>query len=86
MFGITCAPELFQKIMEQILSSCEGCVNFIDDIIVHGFGKKEHDERLEKVLQTLEEYNVTRNDDKCVYGVEELDFLVHQYFSPPPRG
>lgn len=77
MFGINCAPELFQKIMEQILSECEGCVNFIDDVIVHGVDQEEHDKRLGKVRQKLHDMNVALNDSKCVYGVTELKFLGH---------
>lgn len=77
MFGITCAPELFQKIMEQILSGCEGCLNFIDYIIVYGSTQEEHDERVSKVLDKLKEYDVQLNNDKCIYGVTELKFLGH---------
>lgn len=29
MFGITCAPELFQKILERMLTGLDGVVNFI---------------------------------------------------------
>lgn len=77
MFGITCAPELFQKIMEQILSGCEGCFNFIDDIIVYGADKEEHDKRLAAVLETLSKNEVTLNQEKCIYGVSKLKFLGH---------
>lgn len=78
MFGITCAPELFQKNMEQILCGCDGCVNFIDDILVFGATKEEHDGRLQKVKKRLREYEVTLNDLKCVYGVKEVEFLGHR--------
>lgn len=77
MFGITCAPEIFQKILEQILNGCDGCLNFIDDILVHGSDQAEHDTRLKIVLQRLAKFTVVRNDDKCIYGVPELDFLGH---------
>lgn len=77
MFGISCAPELFQKTMEQVLSGCEGCFNFIDDVIVFGADKNEHDQRLMIVRKTLKENEVTLNEDKCIYGVNELKFLGH---------
>ncbi|XP_040159183.1 uncharacterized protein K02A2.6-like [Anopheles arabiensis] len=77
MFGINCAPELFQKTMEQILTGCEGCLNYIDDIIVYGSHRDEHDKRLTKVLQRLKEWNVVLNADKCVYGVSEMRILGH---------
>lgn len=77
MFGINCAPEIFQKIMEKILISCEGCLNYIDDIIVFAATKKEHDTRLSKVLQQLKNSNVTLNKDKCEIGRLEIQFLGH---------
>lgn len=77
MFGINCAPELFQKIMERILSGCDGCLNYIDDIIIYGATKEEHQFRLTAVLQRLEEYNVLLNKEKCIYGVQSLQFLGH---------
>lgn len=78
MFGITCAPEIFQKIMEQILKGCDGCLNYMDDVIVFAPTKELHDSRLKKVLQRLDEYNVTLNKEKCVFGVNEIIFLGHR--------
>lgn len=67
MFGITCAPELFQKTMEQVLSGCDGCSVFIDDILIYGSNQREHDGRLAAVKQRLKENEVTLNDEKCIY-------------------
>ncbi|XP_055307067.1 uncharacterized protein K02A2.6-like [Sitodiplosis mosellana] len=78
MFGITCAPEIFQKIMEQILQGCDGCLNYMDDVIVFAPTKELHDSRLQKVLERLNEYNVTLNKEKCVFGVSEIIFLGHR--------
>lgn len=41
MFGIVCASEIFQQIMEMILSGCENCLNYIDDIIILGDDDKQ---------------------------------------------
>lgn len=78
MFGISCAPEMFQKIMEQILNGIPGCFVYIDDILVWGSCKSEHDSRLARVLERLEEYYVELNPGKCVYGVDKLEFLGHE--------
>lgn len=45
--------EIFQKTLERILIRCEGAVNFIDDILIFGADREEHDSRLNKVLDTL---------------------------------
>ncbi|XP_052744494.1 uncharacterized protein K02A2.6-like [Bicyclus anynana] len=78
MFGISCAPEQFQKILERILLPCEGVVNFIDDIVVYGENKAEHNARLEKLLATLKESNILLNQNKCVFCVKSIKFLGHE--------
>lgn len=77
MFGITCAPEIFQKLMEQILIGCEGVISYIDDIVVYAPTKEIHDVRLRKVLDRIREYNITLNKEKCRFGVEEIEFYGH---------
>nr|XP_049707012.1 uncharacterized protein K02A2.6-like [Helicoverpa armigera] len=81
MFGISCAPELFQKTLERILLPCEGTLNFIDDIIVYGSDEVEHKARLDRVLEVLKEYNVTLNQKKCVFNAKVVEFLGHQLSS-----
>lgn len=34
MFGISCVPEMFQRIIRSVLKGCERTINFIDDILV----------------------------------------------------
>lgn len=78
MFGINCAPEIFQKTLEKILAGCIGCLNYIDDIIIFGPDQKTHDHRLKVVLNRLKEFNVLLNKDKCVIGATVIDFLGHR--------
>lgn len=77
MFGICCAPEIFQKLLEQILCGCDGCVNYIDDILIFGNNKSQLDKRTQAVLHRLKESNITLNNDKCMYGEEKIQFLGH---------
>lgn len=49
MFGITCGPEIFQRIMTDILVDCKNVIVFIDDILIFGTSKADHDECLRKV-------------------------------------
>ena len=52
-FGISCAPELFQRRMNNILSGLEGVVVvcLMDDILIFGKDEAEHDARLQQVLK-----------------------------------
>jgi len=61
MFGISLAPELFQHIIQQVTSECEGVQHISDDLIVHGNGDREHDVRLVKCIETLAKYGFTIN-------------------------
>lgn len=77
MFGISCAPEMFQKILEHILSDCDNVVNYLDDILVSGETEEEHDKSLRKVLRVLETRNILLNKDKCIFKVKQIEFLGH---------
>ena len=75
MFGINCAPEIFQRVMTEMLAGIDGVVVYIDDVVVAGSTREEHDQRLEKVLSVLEKNNAKLNREKCVFGVTELEIL-----------
>ena len=60
-FGITSAPEHFQRRMSDILTGLDGVVCMMDDILNHGCTPEEHDARLEKVLQRLQGAGLTLN-------------------------
>ena len=49
-FGIACAPEIFQRVMSDILAGPPGVIVYIDDILVFGKNVQEYDECLKKVL------------------------------------
>ena len=76
-FGISSAPEHFQRRMSEILVDLPGVVCQMDDILVFGKTQHEHDQNLEAVLRRLEEANVTLSPQKCEFSKTELTFLGH---------
>ena len=74
-FGITSAPEHFQRRMTAMLGNMEGTVCLMDDILVYGKTKEEHDQRLYTVLDRLQASGITLNKKKCVFGKTEVKFL-----------
>ena len=76
-FGISSAPELFQKRMSAILCDLEGVVCQMDDILVFGKDQAEHDGRLTAVLKRIESSGVTLNPEKCEFSRRKLSFLGH---------
>ena len=53
MFGINRAPKMHQQVMHQVLQNCEGVHHIMDDIIIHGASKDEHDAWLKCVLDKI---------------------------------
>ena len=76
-FGISCAPELFQRRMNTILEGLEEMVCLMDDVLIFVSNKDEHDTRLIEVLQRLEKAGVTLNFQKCQFLQESIKFLGH---------
>lgn len=72
-FGLCNAPDIFQEILQTtVLAGCEGQCNYLDDILVYGKTKAEHDENLAAVLKRLHENNVCINKDKCIIGKQSV--------------
>ena len=53
-FGISCAPGIWQKTMDTILAGLPGMTCYLDDILVVGGTVEKHDERLQQVLEWLD--------------------------------
>ena len=63
--------------MSKILSGLQGVVSHMDDVLIFGQDKTEHDNRLTAVLTTRQSARVTLNKDKCLFGQDRLTFLGH---------
>uniref|UniRef100_A0A3B3HH25 Gypsy retrotransposon integrase-like protein 1 n=1 Tax=Oryzias latipes TaxID=8090 RepID=A0A3B3HH25_ORYLA len=73
-FGISSAPEHFQKRMSRILEGLDGVLCQMDDVLIWGTTQEEHDERLRRALSRLQEAGVTLND-KCEFSKSRIKFL-----------
>ena len=76
-YGITSASEIFQMCFQQIFGDIEGVIIYLDDIMIWGKDEKEHNERVNKVLQRAKEWNVTFNLRKCIFGASEVKYVGH---------
>ena len=88
-FGISSAPEHFQKRMNEILSGLPGALCLIDDILIYGSTQAEHDKNLQAVLERIQSAGVTLNKEKCEFGKTIIKFLGHiispEGISPDPQ-
>ena len=76
-FGICSAPEHFQKQMSQILAGLKGVLCQMDDMLVFGSNKVEHDIRLTAALDRIRNGGVTLNREKCEFEKNKLLFQGH---------
>lgn len=76
-FGISTAPEFFQREMLRVLEGLEGQACLQDDIIVFGRTREERDSHLHQVLKRLQDAGITLNKDKCVLRKQSAEFLGH---------
>lgn len=72
MIGVSFAPEMHNKIIQQTLDECDGVQSIFDDLVVHGKTTEEHDKRLENVLQRLCERGLTLNANKCQFNMTHI--------------
>ena len=75
-FGLTTAPEIFQKQIAQLLEDIDGVTCHIDDVIIHG-KTVEHDRRLFVVLKRLQSAGWTLNSEKCSFRKSSIQILGH---------
>ena len=74
-FGISSAPEHFQKRITQVLEGTDGALCQMDDILVYGKSVGEHNQHLEATLHKLQEANLTLNEEKCEFSKPSVEFL-----------
>lgn len=76
-YGLCSAPSAFSKMMSLMLKDLKGVQNYLDDVIVYGTGKEEHDRNLQMVLAALKEAGLQLNNEKCHFNQTSLRFLGH---------
>lgn len=77
--GITGAPATFQRLMERAMGDMHllQVIVYLDDIIVFGRTLEEHEERLLKVLDRLEECGLKISLDKCQFCQSQVKYVGH---------
>ncbi|XP_003369138.1 retrovirus-related Pol polyprotein from transposon 17.6 [Trichinella spiralis] len=78
-FGLCNAPVTFQRLMENALRGLtfNGCLVYLDDIIVYGSTEEEHLERLANVLHRLQSVGLEIRPNKCQMMRRSVRYLGH---------
>ena len=76
-YGVSSAPGIYQRIMEQLLQNIPMTVVYLDDIIVSGSTPEEHDRNLRTVLTRLLNKGLRLRKGKCVFRQKSCRYLGH---------
>jgi len=79
LFGLTCAPLVFQRLMDLILCGLtyKTCLVYLDDIIVFSRDFDSHLDRLRGVFTRLRAANLKVLIKKCSLFQQRVNFLGH---------
>jgi len=88
-FGISIAPEIFQRRINEVLHGLLGVLCHIDDVLVYNKDAVEHETRLHATLKRIKEAGITLNENKCQFYKSQTIFLGHVInqhgISPDPK-
>ena len=82
-FGISTAPEEFQRRQHEAVEGLPGVISVYDDILIFGEGDTtdeamvDHDKKMNALMERCKERNITLNKDKIQLKMPEVRFLGH---------
>ena len=77
-YGISVAPQVYQRVIDQILAGIPNVVAYIDDILIYTKSKDEHLKVLQLVLDRLQSKNVRARLEKCAFLEQSVQYLGHK--------
>jgi hypothetical protein len=76
-FGLRNAGNTFQRQMDRLLAGLEFIFGYLDDIIIGSCSAAEHARHLQALFQRLQTAGLVINQEKCIFGVTEVEFFGH---------
>lgn len=74
-FGLVTSQDVFMQRMDMILEKCPGTIGLIDDVIIFGKTKEEHDSNLHRLMEVAQTEGLCFNGDKCEIDQKQISFL-----------
>ena len=76
-FGVSCAPAVFQKFIEQLVGDTPGVACYQDDIVVTGRSEQEHLNNLQKTMHKFKASGLHLKLGKCQFFQGSITYLGH---------
>ena len=77
-FGVSSAPGIFQRVMENLLQDIPGVVVYIDDVLITGPDESGHIAALEEVLRRMEQAGLRLSKGKCLFMAPSVEYLGYK--------
>ena len=77
-FGISSAPGIFQKEMDNLLVAIPGVIVYLNDILVTGENEPKHLQSLEEVLSHLSQTGLRAKRSECLFIALSVSYLGHK--------
>ena len=77
-FGVSSAPAIFQRTMDNLLQGIPQVCVYLDDILVTGKSTEEHLKNLDEVLSRLKNAGMRLKKSKCAFLLLQVEYLGHQ--------
>ena len=71
-FGISASLDLFQLKCNEIFEGLPGVTAIVDDIVIYGRTREEHDRNLRSALDRVREKGIRSNPEKCTICVSSF--------------
>ena len=66
--------------MDQVLRGLPFAYTYVDDVLIASSSPEEHLKHLRIIFERLAAHGIVINPNKCLFGVNELDFLGHHIY------
>ena len=76
-FGLKNAAQTFQRLMDSIFQHLDFVFVYLDDILVASKSPVEHYNHLRQIFTLLSSNGLIIQKSKCIFGVQELEYLGH---------
>ena len=74
-WGLACAQDIFQYMMDQILDHWDCVIGIADDVVINVKDDKVHGRYLHRLMEVAHEHSLVFNGGKCVFKQPSMTFF-----------